>query len=397
MSVTDEDTVDMPGNLLKGYIRNEYQTRYDNGHEFSTEKNEYKPLSRGHVLTVQSGAKQWWKYSGDLVFSPTDGVYFPSISFPNLATRQINGTKAIAHTTPTQSEVALAAIFGEAAQRLPQFMGTEIARRGLTTKSIGGEFLNLVFGIAPTKSDIQSLARSIRDFSRNAKAYEKRADLNIRRRVTLRDERTATDVASTGALKICSLTGTVIDYTSRFLNTGTSQARVVTVTHEITKFSGAYTYHLSRGHSFLDKMPMYEQLANHLLGVEINLDTAWELTPWSWLSDWFFDASEFIHNIQALQPNSLVLRYGYVMHEIHADRITTVTLRPSTNFFGFGPASTPATASFLGTRVKKTRDRSTPYGFGLDVSGFSAQRWAILAALGLSKAPALALKRDLLP
>jgi hypothetical protein len=80
-----------------------------------------------------------------------------------------------------------------------------------------------------------------------------------------------------------------------------------------------------------------------------------------------------------LSNDSLVLRWGYIMcHYTCRDTylLDGVAVKGSTG----GPRS----QTFV-TDVK-TRYRATPYGFGLDIASFSPRQWAILGALGISRA-----------
>jgi len=152
--------------------------------------------------------------------------------------------------------------------------------------------------------------------------------------------------------------------------------------HSEAWFSGAWQYHLQDADSFLDRLYYYEQLANHLLGTRFTASTFWELTPWSWLVDWNFDIGRFFKNVDALSSDSLVLRYGYVMHRTECTRIYAkngLVLQPG--------ASAPISSQSYHTVSRKERLRATPYGFGIDMQALSPARIAILAALGLTKAP----------
>jgi hypothetical protein len=126
----------------------------------------------------------------------------------------------------------------------------------------------------------------------------------------------------------------------------------------------------------------YEQLANKVLGTRLSASAVWELTPWSWLIDWFVDISAFIGRVDRLASDSLVLRYGYVMREVFLERSVVPTQSIVTYDGALVAGWIPSVYSYGARRV-----RSTPYGFGLDVGAFTPRRWAILAALGLTRTP----------
>jgi len=145
-------------------------------------------------------------------------------------------------------------------------------------------------------------------------------------------------------------------------------------------FSGAFTYYLSPGKDLLGRMVRYEQLANKLLGSRLTPEVLWELAPWSWLVDWFVDIQTALRTATLLENDGLVVRYGYLMRT--TARVNTVTV----DRIRFKPKTLYNIAHSKHLLVKE-RARSTPFGFGLNPNTFSARQWAILGALGLTKAP----------
>jgi hypothetical protein len=128
----------------------------------------------------------------------------------------------------------------------------------------------------------------------------------------------------------------------------------------------------------LDQIETAVQKAKYLLGLKgLTPDLVWELLPFSWLSDWFVNIGNLISVNQALQEDSLVLRYGYLMQH---DVTEIVFKHPS---LPFRTGSTGELSAKL-TYETKQRVRATPYGFGLNPSQFTTSQWAILAALGLT-------------
>jgi len=100
------------------------------------------------------------------------------------------------------------------------------------------------------------------------------------------------------------------------------------------------------------------------------------------LVDWFVDVGSMLSTASLLSSDGLVLRYGYLMqHTRH-----TKTYRVTDGFqFNNGSRSGPVTNTLH--RETKERVKATPYGFGLSLTGLSTRQWAILGALGLTKAP----------
>lgn len=379
---------ELTGTELRGRVNREYSTRYDNGHDFLTEKWEFRlgEGSCGYSIQLGPTPNQKNVYIGEVTPSTSGIGQYPTDSYPSLSKRHADGRWAIGATAPTQQEAGLAAFLGELREQLPQLIGGSILRDGgVSSRNLGEEELNLQFGLLPTKGDLQSLARAILDFARNARQFQRDSDQNVRRRITIDESSFNRKVTGIDSWFLNLPRRNSTDVTAQFIADWGRWECYDTI-HSHSWFSGCFTYHLSEAHGFLGKMEYYEQLANHLLGLELTPEVIWQLTPWSWLIDWFSDAGVFVKNITQLSNDNLVLRYGYVMHETRAMRTRTIAgLKPAN--FGYGPASIPSALSNFSTYTSKIRTRSTPYGFGVDVNALSPTRWAILGALGLTKAP----------
>lgn len=370
------------GEDLRRELRDRYKTRFDNGHEFSTQGGSYTVTHlNGWCSSRLPGTSASW-YRGIMYPSVLGTVAaYPTPSYPNLEKIKADGRKAIAMSLPTAPEASLATFLGELREKLPQFAGLTAYRSGINRQAIGGEYLNYEFGIKPFINDLENFARAVQKGSKIAAQLRRDSGQNIRRKRTLLDEKFSTDRGThTGHVAMCNIPG-VQDTPGAYFSNGVT--RVHDVEHHRVWFSGAFTYHLQEAENLLLTMERYEQLANKLLGTRITPEVVWELTPWSWLIDWVSDVGVFMKNISYLSQDSLVLRYGYIMHETRATRTRTVTnMKPKTSL-----GTCPPSVSSFHEVYRKTRTRSTPYGFSLDVEKFSPRQWAILGALGISKGP----------
>lgn len=392
------------GRQLRGRLRSEYKRRFDTGHDFNTTKTtidwawRQTPARLVGAWTTGSGRCDELIYVGDL--NPrgnpatTTIARWPGHQTLSVASKEANGRKLMADALPTTPEVSLAVMLGELMQMMPKAVGQTLHSDGIRGRSVGGEYLNYQFGLAPLGSDIGKLAYNVTQVERLVAQFRRDSDKIIRRRRNLAQEEVNVKVGDTTqwfALPRCNLTS--VD--SFIYETSLSTACQVYDNHVTDVwFSGAFQYHLAEAHNFLGKVGHYAQLANQLLGSKITIDTVYQLTPWSWLFDWFWDFDEFIANVTALSEDSLVLRYGYVMHQQVSTRtwnVGNIRYKPAykatsgvnagRTIVPTGPTGTYAVA----TRVTKDRLRSTPYGFGLKVDDFSPRKWAILGALGLTK------------
>lgn len=368
---------ELSGKDLRKELRNQYRTRYDNGHEFRSAKTRRVFTTPSVVATRTNTSGTFYEYRGP-VWPAYSGAVYPAMPSPSGV--DSDGARAIAATIPTAPEAGFAQFVGELREKLPQIVGAETLKKGIGPRSAGSEYLNLEFGLKPFINDLNELCRSIKKANKTAQQMKRDSGKTIRRGTTVRDERTFSDFTSTIPLSLQMMGTSSGSLTNTFFLAGW-RPQVIEVTHIRTWFKGAYTYYLSEADDFLGKLEMYEQLANRVLGTRITPSTLWELAPWSWLVDWFSDTGTFINNVTALSNDRLVLRYGYLMNEITRSRTHTITgIRPVN---GTGPWST----SVITESISKNRTRASPYGFGVNVGALSPQRWAILGALGMTKAP----------
>jgi hypothetical protein len=251
---------------------------------------------------------------------------------------------------------------------------------------VGGEHLNFQFAVKPLIGDVEKAARAVIAFNSKAKQVRRDGDGNhfVRRKLELYADAKTTIVADTPSSnewQMAGYTGASGDIRTRYF---ANMGRIMTYDESLSKawFSGAFQFYLAQGHSFLEKSERYEQLANQLLGTRITADTLWQLTPWSWLIDWQADVGTFISNVTNLHNDSLVLRYGYVMHTTRMTRHRTVTgLRPHSG------GTVPVAIGRSDEIILKTRTKSTPYGFDLQLGDLTTKQWSILGALGMTVGP----------
>jgi len=362
-------------------LREENRTLgYDTGHEFSTERWSYTiGLEQAHCKRLMYGS-QVHEYRGWVIpdFYYTHSLYCDP-GTPSSAEINADGAKLISMTIPTEPEAGVAAFFGELREGLPKIVGLQALRGGVRglQHSVGSEHLNVQFGIKPLISDLEKTAQGVLRAAKTARQYIRDSDRLVRRKAVLLED-TSIAVGTYGGTPVMARRyGDEVS--SYFFVPPYGVTHVDDEIYQRVSFSGAYTYHVAQGMDFLAKLDRYEALANKALGTRFDPNVAWQLTPWSWLIDWFADAGSFVSNVNALANDSLVVKYGYVMHETRTTRTRTLGLTP----YEEGPNTVWTTATYH----RKMRHRSTPYGFGFDPGSFSPRRWAILGALGLTRSP----------
>jgi hypothetical protein len=122
-------------------------------------------------------------------------------------------------------------------------------------------------------------------------------------------------------------------------------------------------------------MERFASEADRLLGVKITPEVLWNLTPWTWMLDWFGNVGDILRNISILGQDSMVMQYGYMMEHKTIHRI-----HKCVDYYG-----QPVRTEFH--YETKRRVPATPYGFGLNQQSLTTAQAAILAALGMSRGP----------
>jgi hypothetical protein len=249
---------------------------------------------------------------------------------------------------------------------LPMISGMEaIKNRAKVARSAGSEYLNVQFGWLPLISDVRAFASAVRDSHEILNNYREGSGKKIRRQYSFPDNEDST------RLYQGSFFGSPASHVNAF-GTGTMSEHY---THKCW-FSGAFRYYIPTGSTQLAKFQEWRSMADHLLGVNVDPETLWNIAPWSWAIDWFSNTGDIMPNISNLGKDGLVMQYGYVMDHARVNRITSAK---------FTKSGKSCVSSRIITDEWKMRLPATPFGFGVDPSSFTPKRVAILAALGLSR------------
>jgi hypothetical protein len=275
------------------------------------------------------------------------------------------GTKAIARTEPTAEYFSGATALGELlADGLPGGASLHLMRdRVAAARSAGRNYLNVEFGWLPLVDDVKRLCKAVRQSESIMSSYMKGSDKRVRRRYA-----EPSLEASASLVGRCSFQP---DFNSALgIPFGTS----VKKTKLDTWFSGAFRYHIPADVA-ASKISMFALTARKVFGTELTPEVIWNLAPWSWALDWQGNVGDVMHNVSALGRDGLVLEYGYVM----TGRVIT------TDTFVSSPYGTWTRREKVISRRRVSK--LSPYGFGVSWSGLTPTQLAVVAALGLSRAP----------
>jgi len=283
------------------------------------------------------------------------------------------GTTAIARCSPTSPLFSAAAFLGELREGLPRFGVESWKDRTHRARSAGKDYLNYKFGWRPLVSDIRSFANMTKNAKRTLAKYEKEAGKLVHRRYAFESESTF-EVERSSSWDYSHFPVPAPDLDIFWLNGDPPE---LTITRKTTKdqwFEGAFTYYLPPSGWARD-----EALAQKVLGIEPTPEVFWQLTPWSWAADWVSNAGDYARNVSNFGGGALVMPYGYMMEHKTSTveyQLTGVEYKSYSGQQSFHQTFT--------TEVKK-RVSASPYGFGIDVDGFTAQQLAILAAIGITR------------
>lgn len=276
------------------------------------------------------------------------------------------GARAVSRVAPTNPTVDLAVTFGEFVSEKRFF------RLPGSNSGPAGEYLNYMFGIAPTLADIQDLRKAISDQEAILSQHARDSGRLVRRRYEPLEEKTSsrtvlnnrpTSVVGIGV--VGSTLGTVGTLT--ILETTTSK----------WWFSGAFTYHFP-----VDGLARKVAELDRLYGVKPGASLAWELLPFSWLLDYKISAGDVMSNLDAFGSDGLVMPYGYVCRTFESVREYTLT--GAKVHMGGSLTPLPALTAKV-TSVIKQRRAANPFGFGIRPGDLSPRQLSIIAALGLTK------------
>lgn len=272
------------------------------------------------------------------------------------------GAKAVDMVKPTNSTADTA---NSLAELLSERKFFSLPSKNSTVE---GEYLNYMFGVAPTVGLAQDLRNAIENREAIVDQTIRDSGKIVRRRMEF-----DSDVVSEGSRGNGLLTTIGPALNVNIAPEGKwSKFRT---TRQKFWFAGAFTYHLpkegvARDIALLDK----------LYGVRPGLDTPWELLPFSWLIDYKASAGSAISNMNSWAQEGLVMPYGYIM--CHTVRTTEYTWTGGVR--DAGGQLLPSTFRVTVEEEQKVRRRANPFGFGILPGDLNAKQKSILAALGIS-------------
>lgn len=261
-------------------------------------------------------------------------------------------------------------------------------------KDVGSGFLNLMFGIRPTWSDLNNAAEAVIASDGMVKDFvfdSQRRSHRVRREIVSREtfpfqietNNTGDRSHSVGPFTFLSNTGGTSVYTR-----GPTFKGEYSIDQEIRAFTW-FQWFVGDPDGYLSRHDSYVESAKKLLGGGLDTATTYELIPFSWLVDWFYDIGSLVRYQQYVADD------GLVMHSCGWLNETRVTLyaHPKDPLSPYADNMVLTDVPSLTAHYKRQhRRQGNPYSLAPDWS-LNAFQFAIVAALGLTKAPYVPLVR----
>jgi len=292
--------------------------------------------------------------------TPTSSVW-PTLSPDDEQELWGLGSTAISRVAPVVPKAGLSVFLGELREGIPR-LARKFYDLESSANSVSGNYLAYQFGAKPFIRDIKSITGTILNMDRELARLENQSGDLLHRKYSFEDTSSEQFVS---ASTVNAWPGAPSN-----VHPGTGLRTEYLLTKEKTWFTGAFSFWFPHVRQGLDELKTYLDV----LGAGVNVDTLYNLTPYSWLADWFGNFGDVLFNLSYLQTNSQVVNYGYLMRQ------STVTRR-----FEWQGGTTAAGrfSSQDFTVERKMRIKASPFGFGLTDKDLTPFQWSILAALGI--------------
>jgi len=270
------------------------------------------------------------------------------------------GSTAIAKSIPDIPDFSLFRFIGELRAGLPKIpMKTLLKEKKLS--SVGDEYLNYQFGIAPTLGDLEKFFKLVQDPAlRSAVKHVLHEEHRVRKTL---------DKGKTESIR--SMTSTE----SNSIATSSGRAGTIKTIESYKIWSSiSFVYHQA---NLLDQLlaDLDERLGG--FGIVPNAIDLWNLTAWSWLVDWFVNFNHVITNLSYLGKDGLRMQRGYLM--------ASYSKREEHFQSGTFLSGVPYRTLGVVEHERKYRIAASPFGFGYTWKEFSPFQLSILGSLGVSR------------
>lgn len=344
-----------------------------------------------------------YTYRGPVFVVPHDSSsalnYARPWNISDAALRSV-GTGLVNQASPLKSQAnVLQAVLEIMRDGLPSALFSAITKPGSANKrtlirAAGSDYLNHMFGFAPLVRDLAKLLTAVESIDKLVSQLIRDSGAKVHRKRDTPEVETDTQYARETVRDLTLMIPSGVSRQPMVSSNGywvQSQYHAQEMSLRSTRhvwFSGSFSYDVENLRmptfvsEFFDtlqggKEPIRDVVAKYLLGAgEGNIADSlwWELTPFSWLVDWFVNAGVVLDNRRMFDRLGLVMDYGYVMCEETRTRTVTTTVNNDRG-------GAPTVYSSQRQEIRQRRVRASPFGFGIDNSALSEYQLSILGAL----------------
>lgn len=352
-------------------------------HDRTYQEIQYSPARASFRSSYAAGSVlSYYQWNGALVVTAA-----PPMTMPDVASQQGMAGSAMRSYAPTRPDFQLTRFVGELRDANRLFRPDGYVPTSLS--GTGNSFLHYNFGVMPTVSDIQTGAEAIVQSDKKFGQFVRDSARLIHRRsrrVLGEDVNTITYayISGRGPTTYSANGATVKAYTgmTAFGQLGPSMALRVHRRLEL-RTSSVFEYFVGDPSGFVTRQDSYVAKARKMLGGGLTLSTAYDLSKFSWMVDWFVDIGGLLAYQQQVADHSLVQRRG--SSTVESISTSSAEYRPTINS---GDNKNYSDFSGLASGIHKTSRRVVGGAYGmkpdLSLNGF---QWAVLGSLGMTRGP----------
>ena len=290
-----------------------------------------------------------------------------------------HGAAAWNRFRPTRSGADMGIFLGEV-REIPRMFATTAkgfaqlwrdmggSLKSFAPKSVANHWLNTQFGWFPFLADLRDFYKTAKNLDKRLKQLRRDNGRWVRRKGVFSNDFEQTVVLNTSNVAGLNPSGSTYHY-----NSPKGYQFAMRKQTQRVWFSGAFRYWIPGDP---DSWWWNARATGLLFGLRPSPSLLWELTPWSWLIDWWSDVGDAIANISSIYFDNLCAKYAYLM----AHTTQEVQYAGMNNFI-----TGPVKLNYYAKIERKQRIEASPFGFGLTGGDFTNRQWSILGALGISR------------
>lgn len=290
--------------------------------------------------------------------APSQRLFPTHLSVPGVPSIAVAATTALARTNPGRAVVSAPVFIGEL-RDLPHALRSagDFVRdlRKVGAKNSSGQYLAWQFGWKPLFDDLRKVIQFQDSVDKRAKELARLYDRGgLKRRIELGQYSAHSESNST----IESTLGSLI--TTR-MSTDTTVRRWATVRWRPTKVPTVIT-----------DLVLRKLARKAVFGLSIQAEDAWNLMPWTWLSDWFLNIGDFLEAY-----NNRIPAQASLVNVMTETKTLRTWRRTDSHIWARGGNSSSE-------RVTRRRDLSFG-GIGADFQFLTGRQLSILGALAITR------------